>query len=112
VKKLRKLLFYKSIFFKFYLELPSTVQKKYDYVFVVIKQAEKIPIKFFKKLTDSENIYEIRVEANSNTYRTFCCFDGNNVIILFNSIQKKSNKTPNKEIKKAEKLKKQYFNEK
>jgi len=34
------------------------------------------------------------------------------VIILINGFQKKSQKTPKKEIEKAEKLKKQYFDEK
>jgi len=75
-------------------------------------QAEQIPKKFFKKITDSKNLYEIRVESQSNIYRTFCCFDGNNLVILFNSFQKKSQKTPKKELQKADKLKNKYFNEK
>ena len=112
MKELRKIEFYKDIFLKFYQGLTPVVQKKYEYVFVIVKQADRIPIKFFKKLTDSDNIYEIRVEIQSNTYRTFCCFDGKNVVVLFNSIHKKTVKTPKKDILKAEKLKKQYFNEK
>jgi len=112
VKEVRKLEFYRSLFAKFYGELPAKVQYKYDYVLVIVRQAERIPIKFFKKLKDTNGIFEIRVEYASNTYRKFCCYDGNNVIVLFNSIHKKSAKTPPKEIKKAEKLKKAYFNEK
>ena len=108
----RELIFYKKLFLKFYNELPNPVQKKYDYVFVIIMQAEQIPKKFFKKITDSKNLYEIRVESQSNIYRTFCCFDGNNLVILFNSFQKKSQKTPKKELQKADKLKNKYFNEK
>ena len=87
------------------------MQKKYEYVFVVVKQAEKIPIKFFKKLSGKENLFEIRVESSSNIYRTFCCIDGINVIVLFNSFQKKSRKTPVEHIKRAEQLKKQYYEE-
>ena len=109
VSDFREFLFYKKQFLRFYTELPNSVQKKYDYVFVTIMQAEQIPIKFFKKLKDSNNLYEIRVESQSNIYRTFCCFDGNNLVILFNSFQKKSQKTPKKELQKADKLKKEYF---
>ncbi|WP_262481385.1 type II toxin-antitoxin system RelE/ParE family toxin [Algoriphagus antarcticus] len=42
----------------------------------------------------------------------FCCFDEGNLIVLFNGFQKKSQKTPQKEIDKALKIKEEYFNEK
>lgn len=109
---LRELVFYKKIFLEFYFSLDDGIQRKYDHVFVILKQAEKIPVKFFKKITGSKKLFEIRVEYQSNIFRTFCCFDGNNLVILFNSFNKKSQKTPRIEIKKAEKLIKEYFDEK
>ncbi|WP_338228132.1 type II toxin-antitoxin system RelE/ParE family toxin [Algoriphagus taiwanensis] len=42
----------------------------------------------------------------------FCCFDEGNLIILFNGFQKKSQKTPQKEIEKALRIKADYFREK
>ena len=39
-------------------------------------------------------------------------FDSGKLIIAINGFQKKTNKTPNSEILKALKIKKQYFNEK
>jgi len=112
VNELRELVFFKKQFLQFYLNLEAGAQKKYDYVFIILKQAEKIPIKFFKKITGSKNLFEIRVEYQSNIFRTFCCFDGKNLVILFNSFNKKSQKTPKNQIIKAEKLLKEYFNEK
>lgn len=112
MNELRELVFFRQIFLKFYLESDLGIQKKYDHVFVIMKQAEKIPVKFFKKITGSKKLFEIRIEYQSNTYRTFCCFDGNNLVILFNSFHKKTQKTPKGEIKRAEKLIKEYFNEK
>ncbi len=100
--------FYKKYFIEFYLDLPAQVQLKYDHVFVVIKQADKIPIKFFKKLTGTKNLYEIRVESNSNIYRTFCSLEPDRIVVLFNSFQKKSNKTPKSEVKKALEIQKEY----
>ncbi len=44
-------------------------------------------------------------------YRIFCCFDKGNLIVLFNGFQKKTQKTPSKELEKAEKIMKAYFNE-
>lgn len=112
MEKLRQIEFYKRYFIDFYLELPESVQKKYEYVFVVVKQAEIIPKKFFKKLSGKDNLYEIRVESSSNIYQTFCCIDGHNIVVLFNSFQKKTNKTPPSQIKRAEKLKRNYYDEK
>ena len=112
MNELRELIFFKKLFLEFYLNADSGVQKKYDHVFIILKQAEKIPIKFFKKITGSKKLFEIRIEYQSNIFRTFCCFDGLNLVILFNSFQKKTQKTPKNQIAKAEKLLKQYFDEK
>ncbi len=49
---------------------------------------------------------------SGNIYRVFSFFDKGQLIILVNGFQKKTQKTPKKEIEKAEKLKKQYFDEK
>ena len=68
-----------------------------------------IPKRFFEHLKTTDGIYEIRVEYESNIYRIFCFFDEGNLVVLVNSFQKKSQKTPQKEIELAEKLKKQYF---
>lgn len=60
-------------------------------------------------MTGTDGIYAIRIEFQSNIYRILCFFDKGNIIILVNSFQKKTQKTPPKEIALAEKLKKQYF---
>ncbi len=52
------------------------------------------------------------LSQGGNIYRVFCFFDNGNLIILMNGFQKKTQKTPRKEIELAERLKKQYFDEK
>ena len=94
---------------KFYSSLDTEVQEKIDWVFELVKVADKIPKKFFEHLKGTDGIYEIRVEFESNIYRIFCFFDKGNIVVLINSFQKKTQKTPPKEIDLAEKLKKQYF---
>ena len=53
------------------------------------------------------------MKSESNTvpdiYRIFCCFDEGRIVVLFNAFQKKTQKTPQKEIEKALRLKRAYF---
>ena len=105
----RQLKTYGNYFLDFYNSLDEDVQQKIDWVFEIVKSAEHIPKKFFDHLTGSDGIFEIRIEYESNIYRVLCFFDKGNLVVLINSFQKKTQKTPPKEIALAEKLKKQYF---
>ena len=49
------------------------------------------------------------MEYTGNIYRVFFIFDEGNIIVLFNGFQKKSQKTPMKEITKALKIKEEYY---
>lgn len=105
----RQLKTYGNYFLDFYNSLNEDVQEKIDWVFEIVKVADKIPKKFFDHLTGTDGIFEIRVEYQGNIYRILCFFDKGNLVILINSFQKKTQKTPTREIELAEKLKKQYF---
>ncbi len=72
---------------------------------------ERIPIKFFKSIEGEKGLYEIRIEYQSNIYRIFSCLDKGRLVILFNGFQKKTQKTPSREIDKAKRIMKEYFNE-
>ena len=89
----------------FYDKLDKKVQDKIDWVFELIKTVEFIPKRFFEHIENTEGIYEIRVEFESNIYRIFCFFDEGHLVILINSFQKKTQKTPKKEIDLAKNLK-------
>ena len=56
--------------------------------------------------------FELRAEQGGNIFRVFFIFDEGNVVMLFNGFQKKTQKTPEKEINKAIQLKKEYYAEK
>lgn len=68
--------------------------------------------KFFRIIEGSDGIYEIRAEYEGNIYRVMCCMDKGAVVVLFQGFQKKTQKTPQKEVRIAERLKKEYFKEK
>jgi len=70
---------------------------------------DRIPQKFLTHIEGTDGLYEIRVKESSDIYRVFCCFDAGRLVILFNGFQKKSQKTPRKEIDKALRIKQNYF---
>ncbi|MDQ2863489.1 MAG: type II toxin-antitoxin system RelE/ParE family toxin [Bacteroidota bacterium] len=108
----RQIIFHRHYFQDFYLHQTEKVREKIGYVFRVVKTVEKIPEKFLKHLEGIEGLYEIRIEIGTNIFRIFCCFDKENIVVLFNGFQKKTQKTPKQEIELALKLKNEYFNQK
>ncbi len=88
------------------------MQEKIEYVFKILRTVQNIPKKFLEHMSGTDGLYEIRIEFESNIYRIFCCFDKGNLVVLFNGFQKKSQKTPKKEILLALKLKEDYFSAK
>lgn len=105
----RKVIFYKNYFKDFFSELDEKTRKKILQVLSWIQSLDIIPISMMKSIEGVKGLYEIRVEFNSNIYRIFCCFDKGKLIVLFNAFQKKTQKTPPKEIEKAKKLMEEYF---
>lgn len=84
--------------------------KKVKYGLLLLKCLDKIPTKFVKYVRD--DIYELRTEYNGNVFRVFFIFDNGNIVVLFNGFQKKTRKTPENEIERAIKIKKDYYADK
>ena len=82
---------------------------KVTWVLKLIQEIDRVPSKYFKKLVNTDDIWEVRIDVGKNTFRLLGFFFGNELIVLTNSFQKKSQKTPKKEIELAEKRKKEYF---
>ncbi len=97
---------------EFYQDQDEKVKSKIQYVFELIKQVERVPKKFLDHIKGADGLFEVRVEYQSNIYRIFCCFDEGRLVVLFNGFQKKTQKTPKKEIEKAERFMKEYFQSK
>jgi phage-related protein len=112
IQPLRQIYYYKDFYLDFFGKLRPGVKKKFNWTLQFISVVPRIPEKYFKHLAGTSGLYEIRVEVGSGIFRVFSFFDKGRLIILVNGFQKKSQKTPANEIEKAEKLKKQYFDEK
>lgn len=106
----RDIIIHGDYFAEFYDTLPQSIRRKINFVLNVVRTEQNIPSRFFRSIETVIGLFEIRVEIESNIYRIFCCFDEGRLIVLFNGFQKKTQKTPTKEIKKAATIMKEYFN--
>jgi phage-related protein len=108
----REIIYYRHFYEEFYNAQTEKVKDKIDYVLYIVENAERVPKKFLEHLEEADGLYEIRVKFGSNIFRIFCFFDKGKLVVLLNGFQKKSQKTPKQEIKLAERLKKEYFENK
>ncbi len=111
-KFIREIYYYKSFYLDFFETLKPDVKRKFNWTLKLIATLDRVPVKYFNHMENTSGLFEIRVEVGSDIYRVFSFFDKGRLIILLNGFQKKSQKTPKGEIELAEKLKKQYFDEK
>ncbi len=109
MEKKRQLIYFKNYYKDFFSIQTERVKDKIDYVLYLVSIADRIPKKFFQYIVGTDGLFEIRIEVESNIYRIFCCFDDGKIVVLFNGFQKKSRKTPKKEIDKALRIKDEYF---
>lgn len=94
----------------YFLARNEKVQKKFLISFEKTEMGNKGT--WFEKLKNSDGIYEFRQSDHQKFYRIFAFWDSeerDTLIVATHGIDKKSNKTPSKEIKKAEQIKKKYF---
>jgi len=86
--------------------------QKVAWVLSVIEELDRVPARYFKKLVDTDQLWEARVSVGRDTFRFLGFFDGANVVILAHGFQKKTQKTPKQMIYLAEERKKDYLQRK
>ena len=107
---IRKIKAYRNYYLDFFNSLDKGTQEKVAYGLMLLKTQDRLPSKFVKFIKDG--LYELRIEWQSNIYRIFFCYDEGRIVILFNGFQKKTQKTPTREIEKALQLKNEYYEDK
>ena len=112
MNKVREVIAYKDYFETFLLKQNTKVQDKIYKVIEIIETYERVPSNYLKLIKGTERLYEARIQLGSNIWRVFCFFDKGKLVILLNEFSKKTQKTPKKEIDKAIRLMKMYYDEK
>jgi phage-related protein len=114
---MRKILFYRTASGQdpiedFLDQLPSKSAQKVTWVLKLIEDLEQVPSTYFKKLVNTQDLWEVRASAGSNIFRLIGFFDGPNIIVEAHGFQKKTQKKPKIATKIAEERKKDYFRRK
>jgi len=83
--------------------------QKVTWVMQLVEELETVPVKYFKKMVGTDDLWEIRVQSGNNIYRLLGFLERNNLVILNHAFQKRTQKTQKKEIEIAEARKKNYL---
>lgn len=99
---------------EYFNSLPQKIKNKFAVAF--FKTKNRYRGDWFEKLKGTNGIFEFRCRDQNKFYRIFAFWDKDGLeetlIIGTHGFDKKSNKTPSKEIKRAEVIKENYFNSK
>lgn len=114
---MREIIFYKTTggsnpIEDFLDSLSAKQAQKVAWVLNLIEELEIIPGQYFKKMVNTDDIWEVRVKIGSNIFRLLGFFDGPKLLIISYAFQKKTQKTPREAIKTAEQRKQDYFRRK
>jgi len=114
---MREIIFYKtasgkSPVIEFIDTLSPRQAQKVVWVLKLVEELDNIPAQYLKKMVNTDDLWEVRVNAGQNIFRFLGFCDGQNLIILTHAFQKKTQKTPRQAIKIAEERKRDYFRRK
>jgi phage-related protein len=113
----REIKFYKSAegnepIKKFLDGLKSKQAAKVAWTLQLVEELDTLPTKYFKKLVNTDDLWEVRVSYGNDIFRLLSFYDGARLIVIAHAFQKKSQKTPRQAIEIAENRKKDYFRRK
>ena len=110
----REILFYESAegqkpIQRFLDKLDGKQAKKIAWTLQLVEEMDVVSAKYFKKMVNTDDLWEVRVASGSNIFRLLGFFDGSKLVVISHAFQKKTQKTPKQAIEIAEERKKDYF---
>jgi len=78
--------------------LSSKQAQKVLWVLRLVEDLEIVPLQYFKKLTGTNNLWEVRVQVGGDIFRLLGFFESGKLLILTHGFAKKTQKTPQQEI--------------
>ena len=89
--------------------LSAKEAQKIVWVLQLIEEESAISTKFYKQLSNSDGIVEIRAQHGNNNFRLLGFEHNGTFVVLTNAFRKKDQKVPKKEIELAQSRKKEYL---
>ena len=115
--RMREINFYetesgKSPVIDFLNSLTGKQAQKITWVLELVEETSIIPKQYFKKLINTEDIWEVRITFAGDIFRLLGFFEEDGNFIITNGFAKKTQNTPQKEIKLAEDRRRNYYERK
>jgi len=79
------------------------------WVLRIIRDLDYIPKEYFKKLKNTDDIWEVRIKSGNNIFRILGFYDKDKFWVLTNGFTKKTQRIPRKEIELVQERKKEYL---
>lgn len=89
--------------------LSSQQAKKVAWVLRLVEELDSVPGQYFRKLVNTEGIWEVRVSFGGNIFRLLGFLWGSRFVVLVHGFQKKTRDTPPQDIGVAEERKRDYL---
>jgi phage-related protein len=89
--------------------LSSKEAQKVVWVLQLIEEMEQVSTKYYKHLTNTDGIIEVRVQVAKNHFRLLGFEHNGKFVVLTNGFKKKDQKVPKSEIELAQQRKKEYL---
>jgi phage-related protein len=111
---MREIKFYKTLsgsspIEEFLDSLGAKQAQKVTWVLNLIEELDVVPKQYFKKLSGTDDIWEVRVIQSGEIFRLLGFWEGLNFIVLVHAFKKKSQKVKRSDINLAERRKKDYL---
>jgi len=89
--------------------LTSKQAQKVLWVLRLVEDLEIVPIQYFKKLTGTKHLWEVRIQIGNDIFRLLGFFESGKLLILTHGFAKKTQKTPEQDIELATRRMEEYL---
>jgi phage-related protein len=114
---MRKIVYYRTRSGRYPVKefLDSLTAKQADkvvWVLGIVGTFKIVPVQYFKKLVDTNGLWEVRVQYAGDDYRLLGFFDEGHLVVLLSGFAKKTEETPVLEIELAHQRQRDYLSRK
>jgi phage-related protein len=92
--------------------LPAKQAQKVVWALQLVEEMERVPSQYFKKLSGTEDLWEVRAQHGGDMFRLLGFLDGPRLVVLVSGFAKKTEKVPRQELALAEERRRDYLSRK
>jgi phage-related protein len=90
-------------------QAPKAAADKVAKVLDAVRQMERVPEQYLKKLSGTRGLWEVRAQHGGNAYRLLGFWSGRRLVVLLSGFVKKTEEVPAREIALAQQRRRDYL---